>query len=230
MKSVLAVLLAATCVPALCLATPLDDIKAAAKKLADAPTYGWTATTENAGGGGFGAGTATGVTEKDGYTVLTREFNGNTFQSARKGDKVVLQNRDGDWVTREDMMQQFGATGASPRSGFFGVPTPAEQVVDLATGAKDLKVADGAITGDLAEKSAAELLRFGRNAPKSATASVKIWLKDGALAKYELHLKGTITGRDGEDREVDRTTTTEVKDVGSAKVQVPEEAKKLLGS
>lgn len=43
-------------------------------------------------------------------------------------------------------------------------------------------------------------------------------------------MKGTVSGRNGEDREIDRTTTTEIKDVGSTKVQVPDAAKKKLGT
>lgn len=58
---------------------------------------------------------------------------------------------------------------------------------------------------------------------------MKFWLKDGALAKYELHVKGTVNGRNGE-MERDVTTTVEVKNVGSTKVEVPEEAKKKLGA
>jgi hypothetical protein len=34
----------------------------------------------------------------------------------------------------------------------------------------------------------------------------------------------------GEDREVSRTTTYEIKDVGTTKVEVPEDAKKKLGA
>ena len=32
----------------------------------------------------------------------------------------------------------------------------------------------------------------------------------------------------GNDRDVDRTTTVEIKDIGSTKVQVPDDAKKKL--
>ena len=44
-----------------------------------------------------------------------------------------------------------------------------------------------------------------------------------------LVVKGTVQGRNGE-QQVDRTTTTEIKNVGSTKVMVPAEAKKKLGA
>jgi hypothetical protein len=85
------------------------------------------------------------------------------------------------------------------------------------------------------EAGAKELLTFcgrrGGNAPepKNAKGSVKFWVKDGLLAKYELKLQGTMNFN-GEDRDIDRTTTVEFKDVGTTKVDVPEAAKKKLSS
>jgi len=129
--------------------------------------------------------------------------------------------------------------------GFFGgggAANPAEEAVALLETTKDMKPADGALTGELTEEAVAQRLSFGRGgrgggggggqtppAPKNAMGSVKFWLKDGALVKYELHIKGTVTGRNGET-EVDRTTTTEIKDIGTTKVDVPDAAKKKLGA
>ena len=62
----------------------------------------------------------------------------------------------------------------------------------------------------------------------------KFWVKDGMLAKYETHVVGKMPGFPGRDGapgreiEVDRTTTTEIKEVGSTKVAVAAEAKKKL--
>jgi hypothetical protein len=47
------------------------------------------------------------------------------------------------------------------------------------------------------------------------------------VSKYELKVKGTVTFN-GNDRDVDRTTTVEIKNIGSTKVEVPEEARKKL--
>ena len=44
------------------------------------------------------------------------------------------------------------------------------------------------------------------------------------LTKYQFKVQGTVT-RDGKDRDVERTTTVEIQDVGATKITVPEEAK-----
>ena len=44
------------------------------------------------------------------------------------------------------------------------------------------------------------------------------------LSKYEYHVTGTRSFN-GNEFNIDRTTTVEIKDVGSSKVDVPEEAK-----
>src|SRR5206468_4731839 len=54
-----------------------------------------------------------------------------------------------------------------------------------------------------------------------------IWVKDGVLAKYEFKVQGTMSFN-GNDVDIDRTTTVEIKDVGSTKVELPDEAKKKV--
>jgi hypothetical protein len=75
------------------------------------------------------------------------------------------------------------------------------------------------------------LLRFRRAgdgpAASNAKGSVKFWLKDGGLLKYEFKVKGTVKFGDN-DVDVDRATTVEIKDIGTTKVSVPDEAKKKL--
>jgi hypothetical protein len=56
---------------------------------------------------------------------------------------------------------------------------------------------------------------------------VKFWVTDGALTKYEFKVSGTVS-YNGNDRDVDRDTTTEITDVGTTKVTVPDEARKVL--
>ncbi|MBC8002999.1 MAG: hypothetical protein H7X97_10475 [Opitutaceae bacterium] len=63
--------------------------------------------------------------------------------------------------------------------------------------------------------------------PENAKGSVKFWVKDGSLAKYEYNVQGTMSFG-GNSIEINRTTTVEIKDVGTTKVEVPEEAKKKL--
>ena len=56
---------------------------------------------------------------------------------------------------------------------------------------------------------------------------MKFWIKDGELSKYEFKVQGKVSFN-GNERDVDRTTTVEIKDVGTTKVEVPEDAKKKL--
>jgi hypothetical protein len=69
----------------------------------------------------------------------------------------------------------------------------------------------------------------GQNAPEIAGAkgSVKFWIKDGLISKYEFNVQGKVTFGD-QKREINRTTTVEIKDVGTTKVELPDEAKAIL--
>jgi len=233
-----------------------DDVSAAAAKLTDATNYSWKQTSESAGGGGGGGGRGggpiEGKTEKGGFTVLTITRGDNSSQIVFKGEKVVMQNRDGDWQTAEEMAAAQpapdpNAQGGGRRRGrgnmadqYKNYKFPADLAADLASKADSLASADGAITGSLSEAGAKALMtgggRGGRRggagggggaAPdiSNAKATVKFWVKDGVLAKYETHVTGTIS-RGGNDMDVDRTTTVEIADVGSTKVEVPDGAKK----
>jgi hypothetical protein len=107
---------------------------------------------------------------------------------------------------------------------------PAAQAEDLVAKMKDVKLSDGVYAGDLTDEGAKELLRFrrgGNEGPEisGAKGSVKFWAKEGVLSKYEFKLQGKMSFN-GNESDVDRTTTVEIKDVGTTKVTVPEEAKK----
>jgi hypothetical protein len=118
---------------------------------------------------------------------------------------------------------------------------PAQEVEDLLTKVAELKPGeDGVIAGDLTEDGAKELLTFRRRArdgqnapppPKNAKGAVKFWIKDGLLSKFQVRVSGTVTfGQNQEERDVTRVTTTEIKEVGATKIEVPEAAKKKLSS
>lgn len=218
-------------------AAPKDDVKAAAAKLAAAPCYSWTATTEIPGGN-FTPAPVTGKCEKDGFAVLTQTREGNTTMAVLKGDKGVVKTDDG-WKTAEELQAAAagggGGGGGFMRGALLRSRPPADAAGKLADKAKDLSVVDGAVCGDLTEEGAKEQLAFGRRPGgqgpdvKNAKGSVKYWMKDGQLTKMEVKVSGTFS-RNGEDRDMTRTTTYEIKDVGATKVEVPGEAKSKLGS
>jgi hypothetical protein len=111
--------------------------------------------------------------------------------------------------------------------------TPDLQAAQLADAAKELKAGDNGITGDLTDDGAKALLTFGGRRggnPPAITnpkGSVTFTLADGKLVKYSFHVTGTVN-RNGSDFDVDRTTTVEIKDVGTTKIEVSDDAKKKL--
>jgi hypothetical protein len=213
-------------------AGPKDEVTAAAKQLAGKDNYSWKQTTENAGGGGFGGGTSEGKTEKDGYLWLTMTMRDNTVEAVKKGDKGAIKAQGG-WQSLTE------ATSGDPGPGMFlarrlqNFKAPAAQAEDLASGVKELKKDGDVYGGDLTEEGAKSQLMFGGrgggNGPEisGAKGSVKFWIKDGMLSKYEVKVQGKVSFN-GNDRDVDRTTTVEMKDIGSTKIQVPAEAKAKL--
>ncbi len=210
---------------------PKDEVSGAAKKLAEKDNYSWRLTVVVPEGAPFRPGPTEGKTEKDGYTLLTVSMADNTTRAVLKGGKAVATNPGGDWQTLSELENSEGPTRfIAMRLRSF--KAPAEQATDVASGAKDLKKNGDTFTGDLTEEYAKKLLTFGPRQGEgptvsNASGSVKFWLKDGVLSKYEIKVKGTVSFN-GNEFDNDRTTTVEIKDVGSTKVEVPAEAKKKL--
>jgi hypothetical protein len=151
-----------------------------------------------------------------------------------KGGKGVLKLDEG-WKLVSEVAEDSAQQGA-PRMVarmLQAFKAPAAEAEDLAGKTKELKSADEAYSGDLTAEAVRELLRFGRrgggNAPEVSGAKgwVKFWLKDGSLAKYEYSVQGTVSVN-GNDRDVNRKNTVEIKAVGTTKVTVPEDAAKKL--
>src|SRR5579859_3598806 len=155
-----------------CYADAKDDAAAAADKLASGGNYSWKTSVEmggdNAGGGGRGRGGfgMTGPGEgktANGVTAFTTHNNDMDRTTYRKGDKVVMQNQDGEWMTLEEIMAARGGgnggnggQGRGNRRGGAGGPAllPAETVKDLVSKTKSLTLADGVYSGDLTDDAA----------------------------------------------------------------------------
>jgi len=212
--------------------SPKDEITSAAKKLGDKANYSWKSTVAVPEGSRWRPGPTEGKTEKDGCTQLTMSFGDNKSQAFLKGDKGAVSDPDGGWQSLADLENAEGPGRFFGRM-FRNFKAPAAQAADLAAGAKELKKDGDAVSGDLNEEITKELLSFrgrgGGDGPtvSNAKGSVKFWVKDGVLSKYEFKVQGKISF-DGNDRDVDRTTTVEITDIGTTKVDVPEEAKKKL--
>jgi hypothetical protein len=209
---------------------PKEEVQAAAKKLAEQPNYSWRTTVTVPQGAQFRPGPTEGQATKDGLAHITMTFGDNEFEVVVKGDKAAVLDEDGSWVSAAELENAEGRGRFLARFA-RGLSAPAAQAAELASQAKELKKEGEAISGELTEEGAKSLLRFRRGAdgPEVANAKgrVKFWLKDGSLAKYEYQVQGTVNFN-GNDVDIDRTTTTEIKDVGTTKLEVADQAKKIV--
>jgi hypothetical protein len=208
---------------------PKDDIIAAAKKLAQ-QGYSWKMTLE----GNF-SNTSEGKTDKDGLVQLTLNFNNNTAQVFLKGEKGAVKLQDQDWQSMADLTSADGGQG---RGRFMGrmlrnYKAPAAQIEEIAGKTKEINKEGDVYSAELTEAGAKDQLAFGGrrggNASEATNAkgSLRVSIKDGLVSKYELRLQGTMT-INGEDRDINRMITIEIKDVGKTNLEVPDEAKQKL--
>jgi hypothetical protein len=212
--------------------TPKEAVTKAAKKLGESANYAWKSVVVVPEDAQFKPGPTEGKTEKDGFSCFTMSFFDNKVQVVAKGEQRAVTDQDGNWQSAADLDKEEGP------GRFLGMiarnlKTPAKEAADIAAFAKDLKLEGGVYSSDLTEEGAKTLQTFGPRGGdqgptvSDAKGSVKFWLKEGALVKYEFKLKGAIKFGDNEFPN-DRTTTVEIKDVGATKVEAPEAAKKKL--
>ena len=213
--------------------SPKEQITNAAKRLGDQNNYSWTTSTKEADGSAGRLGAIQGKAEKDGVTFLGFSVGELPVEVYMKGDKGTAKALEG-WQTFDEIAQTGGTAAAVVRF-LRSYQTPVTESASLAGKANDLKEADGAISGELKEDAVKEMLLFGmrrsegQEAPKTTDAkgSVKFWIKDGALTKCEIKVQGKVTAGERE-AEINRTTTVEIKEVGTTKLEVPAEAKQKM--
>jgi hypothetical protein len=210
---------------------PTNQVADAISKLKAATNYSWTSTLKFANSD-FNIGPVKGQASQDGFAKMSQDFNDNTTVIVLKADKVAFKGQDGWQLLGEGGgMETFFAAGLA-RNG-----AAAQEAEITLKNVKELRAVDGgALGGDFTSEGATDLMTFGpRRAsgetgfppPKNAKGSVKFWIKDGLLTKYETHLHGTITFGDNEN-EMDQTRTVEIQDVGTTKMDIPAEAKNKL--
>ena len=231
LKNILLSALVATTATSLFAADAKEELTKAAKALAEKPNYSWKTTVVVPEGTQFRPGPTEGKADKEGTTYLTMSFGDNMTEAVIKGDKATYTNQDGDWQLAEDGGEGRGRFMAGMLRNY---KAPSAQVADIVNGVKELKKEGDVYSGDLTEEGAKNLMSFrgrrsGGEGPqvKDAKGSAKFWVKDGVISKYEHKVTGSMNWN-GNDMDVDRTTTTEIKDVGTTKVVVPEAAKKKI--
>ncbi len=211
-------------------AGPADDVKSAAQKLNDESSYSWHTTTVVPEGSRYKPSPINGKIEKDGMMYVKMTFGDNTTEVYMSGTNAVLTNPDdGGWQKLSEMDTSQGP-GRFVGGMVRNFKSPAMQAANLVADCTNLQMTNGAYASDLTEAGANQLMMFrrGGNANISnPSGTAMFWVKDGELTKYETHFKGT-GNFNGNDVEIDRDTTVEFKDVGSTKIEVPDDVKKKL--
>ena len=210
-------------------ADPKDDVTSAAQKLAAGSNYTWQATTTVPAGARFRPGPTNGKIDGS-LTDVKMTFRDNHTEIVMSGaNTVVTDPEDGSWTKLSDLDTSQGP-GRFMTMMVQNFKAPAQQAMDLAGNTQSLQQSGNSYTGPLTEDGAKNLLSFrrGSNATVSnPSGTATFWVDGGQLTKFEYSVKGTITFN-GNERPVDRTVTVAISDVGTTKIEVPADAKKLL--
>ncbi len=213
--------------------TPGAEITNAVTALSGKSSYSWKSTVVVPEGSQFKPGPTDGKTEKDGYTDVSLTMRGNTMEFVSKGDKAAVNSPDNGWQSLADLEGDQGP-GRFMAMMVRNFKAPTAQAAELASSATALTKADGVISGDMTEAGAKTLLTFrprggSGDGPEvtGAKGSMKFWIADGTLTKYEFKVAGKVSFN-GNDRDIDRDTTVEISHVGATQVTVPAEALKIL--
>jgi hypothetical protein len=205
----------------------LDD---ALTRLKGASNYTWTVTLKIPNMP-FEPGQVKGTSEKDGFSKLSQQFNDNTIEAVMKGGKIAVKGENG-W----ELLDKAEGPSAMMGSWLTANGTADVEAAKLLKSARELKPGEGGVySGEFTTEGAKELMTsrarggFTPPPPKNAKGSVKFWIKDNTLSKFESHLQASMSfGPDQEERDFEMTRTVEIQNVGATKVEVPEEAKKLM--
>lgn len=208
-------------------AAPKDDVLGGAKKL-DGKSYSWVS---NSGGGPMG-GSATGKAGADGTIAISMAMRDNTIEIVKQGGKTAIKGEAG-WQSAAEMAGDEGM-GRFMAMMAENLKAPGTEVQELLAKVAEVKLADGVYSGTFSAEAAKDVAMpfrppAGMEGPavSDAKAAIKVWLTDGALSKYELSTSAKISFN-GNERDMIRTTTVEIKDVGTVTVTVPAEAKAKL--
>jgi hypothetical protein len=217
-------------------AEPKDELQSAVKKLAEAPNYSWTTNFD----GGFTRGPGDGKTVKGGVSTFSLKFGDDSYSVIVAGDKGAAKGLGGWASTAELNRDAEEENGFSPERFILmtiqSFKPPAGQAEDLCQDATSIQESNDVYSVDLSAETATRLLSFMRRRGtangtaievKDPKGSVRCWVADGMLTKMEVHLQGAVV-LNGNERKIDRTTTTEIHAIGSTKVDVPNEAKAKL--
>lgn len=224
MKLHLVLITACACALALPAAepNPKETIASAVNKLGEKPNYSWTTTTVVPESTPFKPGPSAGKANKGGIAYFNFSFGDNTTEVYLQGETNAISTPEGGWQTAQELESDNGP-GRFTSFLVRNFKAPVAQAEELAESAKELKKDGDLYASDLTEDGAKKQFRW-RNVtdPKGA---VKFWVKEGQLQKFQYKLTGKVDFN-GNEIDVDRETTVEIKDVGTTKLELPEAVKK----
>lgn len=111
---------------------------------------------------------------------------------------------------------------------------PHDEIAIIVANASEWRAEPDGVSGALADLGARLLLVHpGQNelTPLRAGGTFRLWLKEGSLVRYQVRLTGTLAVKAGLDRreiDVNQDATTKLREMGTTRVDVPEEAKRKL--
>lgn len=212
---------------------PLQEVQEVIRKLGESG-YAWSSIRTGEGAAAASSGTVEGAITREGLSRVTLKMGEGTYEGALKGEKTAL-NLEGVWKAADEI----GGGGGSPRDnpvafiarhlGTIG-RAPASHAAALLKRTQGLKIeAAGVYSAALTEEGVKENLpQFGVTIAEPS-GSVTFWIKDGMLAKYEMKVKAKITfGAQGQPTDFIRSSVVEIKEAGTAKVDLPAKALKKL--
>ena len=217
-----------------------DDLKNAVHKLSQVGNYAWSISSRNSGETSekYGFGSGEGKVERGGVLWL-RTQESPPVEVIAKGPKMAVRLEDGWALERE-----LSAPGAGRRHPNLALvrslknrARPSAEAGELLKHVKELSTGpEGYFTTTLAPEDTKELLhKYLRNTGRTADisspgGSLAFWVSDGILNKYELRLRGTVTftAPVPSTWAADEVITVSMSDLGTARVDVPEDVKRMV--
>jgi hypothetical protein len=205
----------------------------ATKQLGDKPNYSWTTAIREGDTNAVEHPPVLGKTDKSGLIYLRTMTGATATEVYMNGQKGTASGTAG-WRTFDEIAKP-GGFAAGLVHYVRSWKAPVDEVTALLGKVKDVKEVEGVLSGELKEDAVKELLEFsaptfqGQEPPKIADpkGSVKFWIQDGMLKKYEIRVQGRVVRGEQESPAI-RTTLVEIKSIGTTKLEVPEEAKQKM--
>jgi len=216
-----------------------DDLLRAAQKAAEMESYAFKMTVEVEGGpmpmdpmefeGKYVKDLAT-------YVSGSIPMMGGDFEAYRNGKKTAFKGSDGEW-------QEFAGRGMGMGMMGRNLRAPHEDLKNVEKMFKNLKKLEAKETvserecalyeGELTEEAAKSLGGMfgglGGMGNSEMTGTGRWWVDgDGVIRKTQTHLTILLAMQEGEETELKVVRTSEIKEIGTTKFEIPEEVRSLL--